>query len=749
VVAEQSVFDVWGALRLRDAGFSTGMDKARVRTKRMRGELDGVVKDAKRVSSGLKMMGGLLVGGGLIAGLRVATREFRAWETGLAKVSTLLDDNVNAFNLYGSAVGNMSKRFGLGTTTVTEGLYQAISASVGAGDALSFMNVAGMAAVGGLTDMNVAVDGLTTLLNSYGKSATEAAHAGDVLAIAQKRGKTTIGEMSSFIGAAAPTAAAFGVTMEQLAASIATSTKAGINTASSVAALRQLFAQLAAPTKRAQSTMKNLGIEMSTQAVKQKGFINVLGELMEATKGNDSLTRQLLGSTEALNVAMVLTSKTGKRDFLDTLNEMETATGELERAFSKMADTTDKKLDRMVESFNSSAGDVGRVFFDALGMRSGKLEKQFTGAMFEMQGMVESFALNLDSHLRTVASAAKIYLAVKAVQYVSQFTTALKTANAAALTLGTTTAGAGLAGGAGGAGKALTGRAAAEAGWRTIQGGGAAASGAAAAGTGLGIGALATYAIAAGAIYITAKETMNIIAEKVQMDASEGIYRQSRLTATRSSLEARAARPGAEGVAARRLQEERLAIASQALILDRGDKVRRETQTDFIMGGGKGRISEATFNEAVRWKALDAIYHPKEFGAVSEALDSFDRSMDQHMADRIISVQKWWDRVNASSYNEFDSLMEQAQAGVFSPEDLQAQKDRSVDLNVNVELDVNDDSKERNYAVNDIVSRGEGEARAINPRFRMYLRRRGIGGMVVRPVAENVFTDGSILNGGA
>ena len=57
---------------------------------------------------------------------------------------------------------------GRSSTDVVPALYQAISAGVPPDNVFAFLEVANQAAIGGVTDLETAVDGLTTSTNAFG-----------------------------------------------------------------------------------------------------------------------------------------------------------------------------------------------------------------------------------------------------------------------------------------------------------------------------------------------------------------------------------------------------------------------------------------------------------------------------------------------------------------------------------------------------------------------------------------------------
>jgi intein/homing endonuclease len=117
------------------------------------------------------------------AGTVAAVRAFSRFETGLAKIGTLLSGTEEATTRFSAGLTGLSVKFGQAMDTTSEGMFQAISASVEAGDALRFMDEANKSAVAGFTDTTTSVNALTNVVNAYGESMAET---GDVVARAKR-----------------------------------------------------------------------------------------------------------------------------------------------------------------------------------------------------------------------------------------------------------------------------------------------------------------------------------------------------------------------------------------------------------------------------------------------------------------------------------------------------------------------------------------------------------------------------------
>ena len=148
---------------------------------------------------------------GAVAILARGVGQAREFSKGIAEVNTILPQGGREFGNLAEMVRNFADQVGRSSTDVVPALYQAISAGVPPDNVFAFLEVASQAAVGGVTDLETAVDGLTTSTNAFGAQGLTTTQAADTLFTAVRLGKTTFEELSRSIGAVAPLASASGV----------------------------------------------------------------------------------------------------------------------------------------------------------------------------------------------------------------------------------------------------------------------------------------------------------------------------------------------------------------------------------------------------------------------------------------------------------------------------------------------------------------------------------------------------------
>jgi TP901 family phage tail tape measure protein len=287
--------------------------------------------------------------------LRESLREFAQFETQLANVSTMLDEQTMSYlPQYKQELSRLSVQYGESTSTLSQGLYDILSASVDAGDAIEVLQVATEAARAGLTDTAVAADVLTTIINAYGREADDAAEISDILFATVKRGKTTFNELASSMGMVVSLAATAGLSIEEVSAALATMTRAGIGTDIAVTSLRGILTTFLSPTKENITAAKELGLELNSNTLRTIGLTGAVQQLEGATAEQISA---IFSNVRALAGLSALVEQT--EGFIYDLGEVTQSAGKRLEAFGKIADTTTFKLDQMSEAWKEVKRTVG------------------------------------------------------------------------------------------------------------------------------------------------------------------------------------------------------------------------------------------------------------------------------------------------------------------------------------------------------------------------------------------------------
>ncbi len=331
---------------------------------------DNAARSATNMARAYDLAKGKIIAFGAAALAAFSTRPIFEFQDALAEVSTLVDTATFDMERLAQSAIEQSAAFGGSAAGQAKALYQIISAGASdAAEATDILTAANKLAVGGVTTVATAADGLTSVMNAYGDQVEGAASVSDAMFVAMRAGKTTIGELASSLGKVAPLAAQTGVGFDELTGSIAALTKGGISTQEAVTGVRAILAAVAKPTAEATKMAKQLGLEFSASGLQAQGFAGFLDQLVQKSGGSTEVLAQLFGGVEALVPVMALSGQAGN-DFTAILEQMADKAGATQDAFDKMANSPGFQAGRIWSAITAeilkAGGALGTVLTPVL-----------------------------------------------------------------------------------------------------------------------------------------------------------------------------------------------------------------------------------------------------------------------------------------------------------------------------------------------------------------------------------------------
>lgn len=399
--------------------YTTNMNKADAELAKMKGELQKTNSELdksnnkwitasdtlKNSSEKLKSTGETVgkVGDGLLKvsapfiAAGVASGKFAMdFKSSMAKVSTISDDTQVPLDDLGKAILKLSDDTGISADAIADNVYDAISAGQSTADAVNFVTNSTKLAKSGFAEAGQSLDLLTTILNSYGLKASEVSKVSDILIQTQNKGKVTVGELSVSMGKVIPTANSLGVNLEQVATGYAIMTSKGIKAAETTTYMNSMLNEMGKS-----GTVANKAIQESTgkafpELIKSgKTVGDVLNSMNEYAKKNGKSLADMFGSAEAGKAALVLSTNAGQ-DFNNMLKDMNNVTGETDKAFSKVNDTTEARLNKSLNELKNNAIKLGESLLPIVDKTSdviGKLADKLNSMDAEQVKNIANIAL--------------------------------------------------------------------------------------------------------------------------------------------------------------------------------------------------------------------------------------------------------------------------------------------------------------------------------------------------------------------
>jgi TP901 family phage tail tape measure protein len=224
--------------------------------------------------------------------------------------------------------------------------------------------VLNMALAGGM-DLGESADISSNILSQFRLDPKEMDRVSDVLTGAFTRTNTDLQNIGEAMKYAGTGLSSLGVSVEQTTAMIGVMANVGLRGSIAGTGLQAAFSRLAAPTGRAKTALKELGVDVADATGKMRPAEEVLTELYKKiSKYGDtdklSFFKDIAGE-EASKSLQALVMSAGSGELQKLLESLKNAKGEAQKAAKIMADNLDgdlKNLDSAWEGFRIQINDL-------------------------------------------------------------------------------------------------------------------------------------------------------------------------------------------------------------------------------------------------------------------------------------------------------------------------------------------------------------------------------------------------------
>lgn len=322
----------------------------------------GMLGDAAKAAA----IGGIAaLGVAFVASIKSASE----LESTFARVAGLTNTPKEAIAGLTQEVLRLSTEIPVSANELGKAFYFISSSGYQGAEAMSILTESAKASAAGLGETQTIADAVTSALNAYGLAGSDAARITDVLTMAVKEGKGEPAELAGSLGKILPVAAAAGVSMEQVAASLSIMTRTGLSADEAATALRGTIGALLAPTKQSKDALAEIGLTTDQVATMMKspgGLVSVLELLMQRTGGNVQQLDAIIPNIRALTGVLSSAGAQGA-EYARVLGEMNSAAGTTDAAFAAMADTLEFKLKKAQNSIDALGTSVTSKLLPGLG----------------------------------------------------------------------------------------------------------------------------------------------------------------------------------------------------------------------------------------------------------------------------------------------------------------------------------------------------------------------------------------------
>jgi len=314
----------------------------------------GAVQGARQYQAAIKNMTGATLGAsGAMAGMRsVALRLFATiggYMVFRKMTTTIMDFEDTMARLQGvtSATTDEMVRFNtvareLGATTrftatqAGEGLLNLARAGFSVNESVAAIDATLNLASGAMLELGEASSFVANSIRQFGLGADQAGRVTDVLTNTANKSNTTVRELADGMSYAGVVAAQVGMSIEETAAAMGVMSDAGVRGSRAGMGLRQVLADLLAPSDKAVEVMNSLGVAYDQVNPQKVGLVNALTVLRDA--GMDTSQAFQIFGARAATAALAMSQN------IEKINQLTDANRQAEGVAQRNADLINNTL---------------------------------------------------------------------------------------------------------------------------------------------------------------------------------------------------------------------------------------------------------------------------------------------------------------------------------------------------------------------------------------------------------------------
>lgn len=217
-----------------------------------------------------------------VAGIGMGAREtiqtFRDFEVGMSAVRSLTRAGKEDFDALKQTAKDLGAATIFSASEASQGMQYLAMAGWEVNEIIAAMPGLLDLAAAGSTELGVAADIVSDVMQAMGMAAGEASRAADVFAMTATSSNTTIETLGETMKYAAPIAKTFGMELEEMAAIAGIMGDAGIKGSQAGTAMRAALLRMADPAKEARDWMKKLGLSFSNTDGTMKSMSAIIAE---------------------------------------------------------------------------------------------------------------------------------------------------------------------------------------------------------------------------------------------------------------------------------------------------------------------------------------------------------------------------------------------------------------------------------------------------------------------------------------
>lgn len=372
---------------------ATQLNKAEAAMHQMQAQLNKVNKELaeqpthmQKWSSGLQEAGNRmqaagaeiaasfgLAGAAIAAGLGVAVKTAADFEAQMSRVGAIAEASATELQAMKQAAMELGASTSKSASEVAVGMENLAAMGFKVNEIIAAMPGVISAAEASGEDMALVADTMAVSIRAFGLEASQSTHVADVLAKTANISAANMEGMAYALKYAAAPAHTLGLSLEEVAASVAIMSDAGIRGETAGTTLRMALTRLVKPTDETTEVLNLLRVKINDANGNMLPFANIIGQLNEKMAGLSNSQRAAYLATifgvEAMSGMMTIV-EAGPEKLQALTKELENSTGASAAAAAQMKDNLKGALEQLngaIETAQISIGNALTPVIQALG----------------------------------------------------------------------------------------------------------------------------------------------------------------------------------------------------------------------------------------------------------------------------------------------------------------------------------------------------------------------------------------------
>lgn len=351
-----------GYVEIDPSGVKQGMDEAR---RHWDAGLSSMLAGVDNLGRSMQSIGTQMtaIAAPFAAGMGVAVKNALDFDESMTNVGAVLGKTREEMTLLTEEVLAIGEASRAGPQAAADAFYDIVGGVADASTHMDILNASIATAEAGNAGLGGVTSALISVMNSYAFEAQQAAFASDVLTRTVGVGVGTMDELASALPLVSGLANSTGVAFDDLGAMMGLLSTKGNTFSQSATQIRAIMVAMLNPNEKMKKAFEEIGVASGQAAIEQYGLAGALTLLNEKSPTFQANMAGTLGSIEALNGSIALTSE-GATEFLGNFeNGLEGATAaarELQNASPAAA------MDRLMSKFAALRIELGTALIPVM-----------------------------------------------------------------------------------------------------------------------------------------------------------------------------------------------------------------------------------------------------------------------------------------------------------------------------------------------------------------------------------------------